>query len=177
MNIGRLFRGVVATVILLSLFGLTTRAQTVTPPAVEPVLGKAADNKVYAQQLINQLLSANADLLAVGLHAIPPGGKEYVIVAHSRDLIGKRDSDLDVDMIVNEKTIIALETSGFTTAPRMVVHDTLRDRLGRNIGLAVFSFRVEAKTGKLAAHIRAEELLKQLSSQIPDSAALFQPAS
>ena len=149
-------------------------AQPAIAPA-EPPLGKAADNRIYAQQLVNDLLAANSDLLAVGLHAIPPGSTEYVIVAHLRDLIGKKDSEVDVEMIKNEQTVIGAETTGYTTTPRMVVHETLRDSQGRSIGLAVLSFRLAPDTTKLSAHVRSDALLQALSHKIPDAAALFRP--
>jgi hypothetical protein len=175
MNPLRLFPGAGVTAMALVLFAPLRGAQTAAPSA-EPPLGKAVDNKIYAQQLVNDLLAANGDLLAVGLHAIPPGGAEYQIVAHSRDLIGKKDSEADVEMIKNDQTIIGPESTGYTTVPRMVVHAALRDRTGRIVGLAVLSFKLEAGTTKLATHARAEALLKTLAGKIPDSAALFQPA-
>ena len=169
MNHPRLFLRAGVPAMALMLFAPQGRAQ----PAEAPP-GKAADNRIYAQQLVNDLLAANGDLLAVGLHAIPPGGTEYMIVAHSRDLIGKKDSEADVEMIKNDQTIIGPETTGYTTTPRMVVHDALRDRTGRVVGLAVLSFKLETGTTKLATHARANALMQALARKIPDTTALFQ---
>src|SRR5260221_756351 len=114
MNPLRLFPGIGLAAMALALIVPPGGAQTAALPAEAP-LGKAADNKIYAQQLVNDLLAANGDLLAVGIHALPPGGTEYMIVAHSRDLIGKKDSEADVEMIKNDQTIIGPETTGYTT--------------------------------------------------------------
>ena len=175
MNLPRAFLAVIATAALLAVNAPLAGQSAIAP--VEPPLGKSADNRIYAQQLVNDLLAANHDLLAVGLHAIPPGSTEYVIVAHLRDLIGKKDSEVDVEMIKNEQTVIGVETTGYTTTPRMVVHETLRDRSGRAIGLIVLSFRLEPNTTKLGAHGRSDALLQELARKIPDSAALFKPTS
>jgi hypothetical protein len=172
MNHPRLFLGAGISAMVLMLFTSQGSAQTAVPPAEAP-LGKAADNKIYAQQLVNDLLAANGDLLAVGFHALPPGGTEYMIVAHSRDLISKKDSEADVEMIKNDQTIIGPETTGYTTMPRMVVHAALRDSAGRIVGLAVFSFKLETGTTKLATHARAEAMLDGLARKISNSAALF----
>jgi hypothetical protein len=171
MNPLRLFLGASVTAMAVALFIPQVGAHA----AAEPLLCKAADNKIYAQQLVNDLLTANKDLLAAGLHAIPPGSKEYEIVAHSRDLIGKKDSEADVEMIMNDQTIIGPETTGYTTIPRMVVHSALRDSKGKIVGLAVLSFRLETATTKLATHARAQAILDRLAQKIPDSAALFKP--
>ena len=160
----------VATAMSLAL-STAGKAQLVSAPAP----GRAADNKIYAQQLVNELLVANSDLLAVGLHAIPPGTEDYVIVAHSRDLIGKKDSEADVQMIVEDKTVIGREAAGYTTEPRMVVHSALRDCTGRVVGLAVLSFKLVGDTRKLAVHARAEAILSALAQKIPNAAALFKP--
>jgi hypothetical protein len=170
---------------LRSLFSAAVVAVAVTliaGPAVaqtavlnEPALGKAADNKIYAQQLVGDLLAANHDLLAIGLHAIPPRGTGYMIVAHSGDLIGKKDSEADVAMITDDTTIIGPETTGFTEVPRMVVHAPFRDQTGKIVGLAVMSFKLEAGTTKLAAHARADAILTALTEKIPSAAALFTP--
>src|SRR4051812_26846269 len=65
-------------------------------PAATPVYGKAAENKNFAQQLVNQLMADNPDLYSAGIHAVPPGAKDMVIVAQTKDLIGKKSSASDL---------------------------------------------------------------------------------
>ena len=174
MNFSRLVCGAFLSAGAFLFIEQPALAQIATPSAALP-LGKAAGNKIHAQQLVNDLLTANGDLLAVGLHAIPPGGRGYRIVAHSRDLIGKKDSEADVEMITSDKTIIGPENTGYTTTPRMVVHSALRDRDGQIVGLAVLSFKQEASTTKLATHARVDVILNELARKIKNSADLFKP--
>jgi iron complex outermembrane receptor protein len=142
-------------------------------PSVEPTFGKAADNKIYAQQLAIELVAKNPDLGGVGLHAIPPGGKDYEIVAQLRDLIGKKSSADDVDVINRDATkIYPFVIDG---SPRFSALAPLRDRAGNIIGLAVLSFHRRPGIDKLAVHTRLEAILADLAKRIPDRAALFRP--
>lgn len=170
----RLFLCAGVTALAAALVVPQGQAQPAAAPAEAPAR-KAAENKIYAQQLVNDLMAANEDLMSVGIHAIPSGGKEYEIVAHSRDLIGKKDSEADVQMIVNDQIIIGPETTGYTTIPRMVVHATLRDSQGQIVGLAVLSFKLDPGTTKLATHIRADAILNTLARKIPSATALCNP--
>ncbi|MDB6169371.1 MAG: hypothetical protein JWM88_2235 [Verrucomicrobia bacterium] len=136
--------------------------------------GKAADNHIYAQQLVTELMAGNSDLMGAGLHAIPPDGTEYQIVAQLRDIIGRKSSEDDLEIIKQDATRIYPDTLG--GAPRMKALAPLRDRGGRIIGLAALSFRLGPGVTKLAVHARLDDILNQLASRIPDRAALFRPA-
>lgn len=142
-------------------------------PSVEPTFGKAADNKIYAQQLVKELVARNPDLGGAGLHAIPPGGKDYEIVAQVRDLIGKKSSADDVDIINRDATkIYPFVIDG---SPRFSALAPLRDRAGNVIGLAVLSFHRRPGVDKLTVHARLVAILDELAAKIPDRAALFRP--
>jgi hypothetical protein len=168
----RLFLGASALAFALPLL----EAQSPSSPA-KPVYAKAADNKIFAQQLVNELMAQNPDLISVGIHGIPPGGKGYVVAAHSLDLIGKKDDSVDEGIIKDDQTVIGIETIGHTTALRMVIHAGLHDRSGNVIGMVVLSFKPKADHDKLAALARAEPLLRDLFQKIPDAASLFQPSA
>jgi hypothetical protein len=142
-------------------------------PSAEPTYGKAADNKIYAQQLVKELVARNPDLGGAGLHAIPPGGKDYEIIAQLRDLIGKKSSADDVDVINRDATkIYPFVIDG---SPRFSALAPLRDRAGNIIGLAVLSFHRRPGVDKLTVHTRLEAMLAELAARIPDQAALFKP--
>jgi hypothetical protein len=144
-------------------------------PSAEPAYGKAADNKIYAQQLVRELVARNPDLGGAGLHAIPPGGKDYEIVAQLRDLIGKKSSADDLDVINRDATkIYPFVIDG---SPRFSALAPLRDRAGTIIGLAVLSFHRRPGVDKLTVHTRLEAILADLATRIPDRAALFRPIS
>jgi len=153
--------------------GLLSAGLAQTPAA--PVWGKASANRIYAQQLVNELMAADPTLLSVALHATPAGATQPQIVAHTQDLIGKLDSPADLTMIRLDQTVIGPELVEHTTQviSRMVVHAPLRDRHGTIIGLAVFSFKRHPGREKLDALVRAEAILAQLAEKIPSSAALM----
>ena len=141
-----------------------------------PAWGKAADNRIYAQQLVNELMAADPTLLSAALHVAPPGARLPQIVAHTQDLIGKPDSPADLEMIKADQMVIGPEMVEHTTQviSRMVVHAPLRDRSGAVIGLAVFSFKRHPGLEKLDAAVRAEGMLEQLAQKIPAVAALLE---
>src|SRR5882724_12989314 len=68
---------------------------------------KAADNKVYAQQLVNQTMAAHPELLVIGMHATKPGATEQRMIASNLDRIGKHDDDDDIGVATEHKTICA----------------------------------------------------------------------
>jgi hypothetical protein len=73
---------------------------------------------------VNEIMATHPDLLAVALHATPPGGTIPEIVAHTQDLIGKKDSEEDLGVIKQDLTVIGPEMVEHTTQkiPRMVPH-------------------------------------------------------
>lgn len=134
---------------------------------------KAADNRIYAQRLVRDLMAENPDLVGVGLHAIPPGGTGYEIVGQMRDIIGRKSSEDDLEIIKQDATRIYPDTLG--DAPRMKALAPLRDRSGQIIGLAALSFKRGPGVTKLTVHARLDAILADLATRIPDRAALFKP--
>jgi len=162
---------------ILGVSALSLLAAGFTPqaavPSAPPAYGKAADNKIYAQQLVSELVARNPDLGGAGLHAIPPGGTDYEIVAQLRDLIGKKSSADDLDVINRDATkIYPFVIDG---SPRFSALAPLRDRAGNVIGLAVLSFHRRPGVDKLTVHTRLEAILAELATRIPDRSALFRP--
>jgi hypothetical protein len=146
------------------------------PPSVSPapIYGKAADNKIYAQQLVNETLAAYPELGSLGLHVIPPGKKEYEIVAQQLDLIGKKSSADDLEVI--ERDAVKIYPWVIQGMPRFSALAALRDRSGTIIGMAAVSFkRGQPGIDKLTVHTRLVAILTELAQKIPDREALFRP--
>jgi hypothetical protein len=158
---------------LLAFSALRLGAQTATT-APDPVYGKAADNKIYAQQLVLQVMAENLDLAGVGLHAIPPGKKDYEIVAQIRDLIGKKSSPDDIEVI--ERDAVKIYPFVITGSPRFSALAALRDTAGNIIGMAALSFKREAGVDRLTVHARLVTIMTQLALKIPNRDALFKPS-
>jgi hypothetical protein len=149
---------------------LSVKAQAAPPP--EEKLGKAADNKIYAQQLVNEMMAANPDLLDVGIHAVRPGETDLYIIADAMDIIGRKDKPNNLDMMNRDQTIIEPRSLG--QLQRMAVHTPLRNSSGQIIGLVVFSFKRGDGIDKLTAYVRSTTLLAQLARKVTDPAGLFQ---
>jgi hypothetical protein len=145
------------------------RAQT---PAA-PVLGKAADNKIYAQKLVNELMAKNPDLLVVGFHAVAPGATEQKMIASNLDRIGKDDDDDDKAVVTERKTICvpnAKESNKFE------VQLPMTDASGAIIGAYGFVFLYKAGDDEVELHRKGVVLRDRLAKKIPSLAALFAPA-
>jgi len=79
--------------------------------AADPAFGKAADNAIYAQQLVNEQMAKHPELLVLGMHAAKPGAKDSHMIAANLDRIGKADDDDDLAVARERKTILWLRTS------------------------------------------------------------------
>jgi hypothetical protein len=170
------------TALLASLFGLLSpAAHSQTPPPVTAHLGKAADNHIHAQAVLNAVMAANPDLVAIGLHAVPPGidappgSPDSQIIAQSADEIGRKDAPIDLEPVKHDQILIYL--APLAGIPRMKVMVPLRDASQRIIGLAVLSFRPSPGMDKMKAHIRTDEILATFARNFPDKASLFLPES
>jgi hypothetical protein len=163
----------VTTVAAIALFSPSLPAQTAEAVAA-PVFGKAADNKNYAQQLVNQLMKENPDLYSAGIHAVPPGKKDMVIIAQTKDLIGKKSSASDLKILNEDQVQFQPEDKGGGNKFIAVVAP-LRSSSGEILGLAVISYKEVAGITNLTLHVRNNVLLDELARSLPDHAALFGP--
>src|SRR3989442_474276 len=80
---------------------------SVTGLNAQQKLGKAADNKIYAQTLVNELMAARSDLIIVGVHARAPGEKEAKKIATNEDKVGRLDEPDDLMVVDDQKTILS----------------------------------------------------------------------
>ena len=135
---------------------------------------KAADNKIYAQQLVNQTMAAHSDLLVIGMHATKPGTKEQRMIASNLDRIGKHDDDDDIGVANEHKTICA---PNLTETFKFEVLMPLKDASGKTLNAAIgFVFRYKAGDDEVKMHAKAVALRDDLASKTPSLAALFEPA-
>lgn len=144
--------------------------------AAEPTLGKASDNHIHAQRLVDQQTakSANADLYILGLHAIAPGATEQTMIACNLDRIGKADTDEDKVVSRQHKTILFQKLSD----PQIFeVLLPLKDQAGNVIGMAVFVYN-GFKTGsdETSYYLRSVKMRDEMAATTPDFQSLFQPA-
>ncbi len=165
-------------ILALALLGAAVAPQNAFPD--RPPWTKAADNKIHAQAVIDRLMANEPDLVAIGLHSVPPGVAArpnepgQVVIAQVDDIIGRPDTSQDLDIGRLEQIRIFRAPLGGVM--RMRFYSPLYDRAGRNIGLVVLAFRLSAKTTALSTHIKAARILRTLSDQFSDQAALFEKA-
>lgn len=141
--------------------------------AAEPVLGKAAENKIHAQVLVNQQAAkpANKDLAILGLHAVPPEGGEQRMIACNLDRIGKADSEDDKIVFRQQKTFVFAKLS----QPGVFeVMTPIKDATGNVIGMAVFVYHgFKAGSDETPYYLRSMQMRDEMARATPSHAALF----
>ncbi len=140
-----------------------------TPPA----WGKAADNKIYAQQLVNELMAKYPELVVVGLHLTAPGAKAETMIATNLDRVGKLDDDDDIAVAQEHKTVLA---PNMTDPHKFEVQVPLKDAAGHFIGGAAgFVFRYNSGDDEVQLHIKALAIRDELAKKTLSPAALLMP--
>ena len=134
---------------------------------------KAADNKIYAQKLVNATMAAHPDLLVIGMHVTKPGTKEQRMLASNLDRIGKHDDEDDIGVATEHKTICAPnQTETFKFEVLMPMKDAKGNTLNAAIG---FVFKYKAGGDEVKMHAKATAIRDELARQIPSLDALFEP--
>lgn len=136
--------------------------------------GKAADNHIYAQQLVNELMATHPELVVVGLHAVPPGSKEEVMFATNLNRIGKQDDSDDIAVATEHKIVMAPNQ---TDPHKFEVQVPLLDASGHYIGATGLVFKYRAGDDLVELLARALAIRDTLAQKIPNLAALFAPTS
>lgn len=157
---------------------LTSAAGAQTPPVKN---WAAPAGKIYAQKLSDETMAAHPELLSVTFHGLAPGQTDsYTMFAGSfPERIGNPDDPDDID--VSKKGITIVDPRWHRTkdaSPKFVVLMPLRDRVGDNIGLIVYAFKVPVAGSKYERTLypKALDLRDALAKKIPSYEALFAPA-
>jgi hypothetical protein len=144
-------------------------------PAANPVWGRAADNHIFAQQLVNELMAAHPELVVIGLHATVPGAKDETMIATNLDRVGKVDDDDDIAVAKEHKTILAPNQKD---PNKFEVQVPLKDRSGKFLGASAgFVFKYHAGDDEVELHQKALAIRDALAAKTPDLATLLQPTA
>jgi hypothetical protein len=136
--------------------------------------GKAADNKVYAQKLANEVMAANPDLKVIGLHYIAPGASEQKLMASNLDRIGKADDDDDKSVAKEQQNILG---PNLTDPTKYEVLIPLQEKDGKVIGAIGLVWTYEKdKTNIVALFARSVAVRDALANRIDSISQLQQPA-
>ncbi|HEV7447459.1 MAG TPA: hypothetical protein VGO18_33130 [Steroidobacteraceae bacterium] len=139
----------------------------------DPALGKAADNAIYAQTLVNEQMARHPELLVLGMHAPKPGAKDSHMIAANLDRIGKADDEDDLAVAQERKTILAPNVKEPT---KFEVAVPLKDASGKVIGSLSTVFKYAAGDDEVKMHSAALAIRDEMAKKIPSVAALFKPA-
>jgi hypothetical protein len=139
----------------------------------DPALGKAADNAIYAQTLVNEQMAKHPELLVLGMHAPKPGAKDSHMIAANLDRIGKADDEDDLAVAQERKTILAPNVKEPT---KFEVAVPLKDASGKVIGSLSTVFKYAAGDDEVKMHTAALAIRDEMAKKIPNVAALFKPA-
>src|ERR1700760_4076323 len=133
-------------------------------------LGKAADNAIFAQTLVNEQMSKHPELLVLGMHAPKPGAKDSHMIASNLDRIGKEDDEDDLAVAKERKTILA---PNMKDPGKFEVAVPLKDASGKVIGSVSTVFKYTAGDDEVKMHQAALAIRDEVAKKIPDVAALF----
>lgn len=150
-------------ILLLGLFVAASRAIAAGP------YGLAAENRIYAQVLVNQLKSKNPDLISVGMHCTPPGSRIQTIIASTLNVIGKPSDSPDIGVGLRGETIISPNLK----IPKLGIMMPLRDSSGREIGALALAFKFQARGDQVALLGKATAIRDQVATQIASLADLI----
>lgn len=134
-----------------------------------PKYGLAADNHIYAQKLVTEIMAAHSDLVAAGLHCVPVGTDRQAIIASTLDVIGKPS---DPEDILHGATTIAPSHK----APKLGIMLPLLDRSGHEIGSLALQFKYQSGADQVKYLAEATAIRDDVARQIPALGDLFNPA-
>jgi hypothetical protein len=117
------------------------------------------------------LLSDHPDLRKMGLHAVPPGQSDSVIIANANaGRIGFKSSTGDLDAVREGKTYCSRKDNGAFYNMKLA----LLDATGKRIGILVMEIPFTSATDEADAIRKAEAIRSELAQKIPGLDRLFQ---
>jgi hypothetical protein len=135
------------------------------PEPQEPV------NAPFAEELVLNMLSSHPYLRKMGLHVIPPGGSQMILIANGNaNRLGIRTSAGDFSAVKDGKTYGPYIADGGFYNMKM----PMLDAEGRHIGILVMEIPGTSASNEQDAAHQAEAIRKELSEKIPSLERLFQ---
>lgn len=172
---------------LLKLLGALLLGATLLHAADAPKKNWTAPaQKIYAQQLSDEIMASHPELISITFHGVPPGLKDvYTMFAGSfPERIGNPDDPDDIMVIQLGITILDPRWHRYKdAAKKFVMMMPLRDASGENVGLLVAAYKnpAHAPTGSSAAleaefFAKGTKLRDDLQKKIPSYDGLYAPA-
>jgi len=147
-------------------------------PGAFPASGQPAArvqvNAPFAEHLIMKEKAMHPEIYKLGLHAVPPGQSENVIVANNLpEKIGKVSSPNDMRLVASgEPVAVRVDKGSFfdTFVP-------LHDRTGKIIGFLVMEVPFTTAATPEAAVQKGISIRDEVQARVPTLETLFAPTS
>ncbi len=128
----------------------------------------------FAEQLIQKEKALHPEIQKLGLHAVPPGQTENVIVANNLpEKIGKVSSPNDMRLVAPGQPVAVREQEGSFFDTFMPLHN----RAGRIIGFLVMEVPFATANTEQEAIGEGIRLRDEVERQAPTLETLFGPAA
>ena len=128
--------------------------------AAEPAKPRPITADSYAQHLLTDARKAHPQVLAMAMHATPPGGKETLTVASTSGGLGQKTGAEELQVIATGQSKVVVDKSG----KRLVVETPLKDVGGDTVGALDVVF--PAGGDRQARRAQAEAIRDQLGRRI-----------
>jgi hypothetical protein len=164
---------VIVCSLLFNLAPLVAQAPKAKTPPQDPSTYMHV-NAPYAQALVDKVKAHHDDIVKLGIHAVPPGETDNVIIANiTRSKNGKRSSAADLDKLATGKpTAVRIEKDK--------VFDLLipmTDAKGGDLngGFVVMEVPYDKASNEHEALKIGVAIRDEIQREIPSKAALYQP--
>ena len=142
----------------------TPAAKPVSPEVAQPV------NAPFAESLVLSMLSTHPELRKLGLHVVPPGQTDSLIIANANSSrIGFKSTGGDLDAVKDGKTYCSKKDNGAFYNLKL----PLLDAAGQRIGILVMEMPFTSASDNVDAVAKAEAIRAELANQIPGLNSLF----
>jgi len=158
----------------LATVAVSALAQQSGSSTAEAAPAKLQVNAPFAEQLIVKEKAMHPEIQKLGLHAVPPGQTQNVIIANNLPgKIGKISSPNDMKLVASgEPVAVRVEQGSFfdTFVP-------LHDRTGKRIGFLVMEVPFATASTEQGAIQKGTSIRDQVQQQVPTLETLFGPAT
>jgi len=166
-------RSILACSLFVHIAPVAAHAQKVKTPPQDPSTYMHV-HAPFAQELVDKVKAHHDDIVKLGIHAVPPGEKDNVIIANiTRTKNGKKSSAADLEKLATGKpTAVRIEKDQ--------VFDLLipmTDAHGGDLdgGFVVMEVPYVKASNEEAALKIGVGIRDEIQAQIPNKAALYQP--
>ena len=171
-----MIRRTMAATAVMAVFSPALYAQADPAPPVQTEAAQRAHETIYAQQLVERTTARHRELVEFDLHMREPrSGDRIIVAAKSAKRIGAKSDADDLDVVKTGTPFVEVNRRA---DQNVEVHLPLLDMTGKVIGEVEMTFPYPPGSGlDKDALIRAGELIRdEVSQQIPNEAAMFEPA-